>query len=218
MSGVLLYVKYNNPEKTTLMLYRKYNFSENIKPVEFLSLSSIPDGFKKMTISTEDYRFYSHPGIDIEAIKRAYYINKKVGYRMYGASTITQQLSRTLFLVPEKLLIRKYVEILIALEMEVLLPKDRIFELYLNYCELGHGVFGIQAASNHYYGCDVEKMTVDQSSRLITILANPIKFSPYKFSESKLLSNRFYMIKFRYYTYLKFQESKGEKSQTAVLN
>ncbi len=201
----MIYLKKNNPKTISLMLYRQHYTGHTVKPVKFLPLSLIPNDIKKMAIATEDYRFYSHHGIDLEAIKRAYFINKKVGYRMYGGSTITQQLSRTMFLMPKKLLIRKYIEVLISLEMDLILKKDRILELYLNYCEWGKGIFGIAQASDNYFNKAVYRLTVDETARLITILANPVDYGPYSFEKRKFLANRYYIIKFRYYTYTKFQ-------------
>ena len=123
---------------------------------------------------------------------------------MYGGSTITQQLSRTLFLMPKKVMIRKYTELLISMEMEMILSKERILELYLNYCEWGKGIFGVAQASEHYYGKNPDKLSIDQTARLITILASPISYGPYTFHRKDFLANRYYIIKFRYYTYLKF--------------
>ncbi len=206
MGFIMLYLNFYDPPTGSLMLYREYVCDHDVKPVDFVPLKEIPDDFVKMVISTEDYKFYEHPGIDIEAIKRAYIINLKVGYRMFGGSTITQQISRTLFLLPKKLLVRKYMEVLIALQMDAMLSKERILELYLNYAEWGKGVFGLSRAAEHYYGKTVDTMNVDQSTRLIAILANPIDYSPYDFMGAKLLANRYFMIKFRYYTYMKFHE------------
>jgi monofunctional biosynthetic peptidoglycan transglycosylase len=205
MGALLLYYSNHNPYTTPLMAYRLYVDGYTVKPVKFIPFKKIPDDIKKMVVSIEDYKFYKHNGIDIEAIKRAIVINYKVGYRMYGASTITQQLSRTLFLLPVKSIIRKYVELLIALEMEMILDKDRILELYLNYCELGKGVFGIRNASYYYFGRNIYQLSTDEKSRMLAILANPILFSPYNFKNSKLVTNRYYILKFRYYTYNKYR-------------
>jgi len=205
MGALLSYYSHHNPYTTPLMAYRLYVDGYKVKPVKFIPFQKIPDDIKKMVVSIEDYKFYKHNGIDIEAIKRAIVINYKVGYRMYGASTITQQLSRTLFLLPAKSIIRKYVELLIALEMEMILDKDRILELYLNYCELGKGVFGIKNASYYYFGRNIYQLSTDEKSRLLAILANPILYSPYDFKNSKLITNRYYILKFRYYTYNKYR-------------
>lgn len=202
-----------NPPATSLMLYREHVYGYRSVPVKFVPISAIPDDIIKMVIATEDYQFYSHFGIDIEAIKRAYFINRRVGYRMFGGSTITQQISRTLFLLPKKILLRKYVEIIIAIEMDLILSKERILELYLNYCEWGHGVYGIAAASRHHYGKDFRELSIDQTARLITILANPIDFSPMTFGNRKFLAYRYNIIKFRYYTYLKFNNLVRRRSR-----
>ena len=205
MGALLVYYSDHNPRITPLMLYRLHVDGYNVKPVKFIPFKKIPDDIKKMVISIEDYKFYTHNGVDIEAVKRAIVINYKVGYRMYGASTITQQLSRTLFLLPFKSIIRKYAELLIALEMEMILDKDRILKLYLNYCELGKGVFGIKNASYYYFGKSIYQLSTDEKSRMLAILANPILFSPYDFKNSKLITNRYYILKFRYYTYNKYR-------------
>jgi len=205
MGALLSYYSNHNPHTTPLMVYRLHVDGYNVKPVKFIPFKQIPDDIKKMVVSIEDYKFYRHNGIDIEAIKRAIVINHKVGYRMYGASTITQQLSRTLFLLPFKSIVRKYIELIIALEMEIILDKDRILELYLNYCELGKGVFGIKNASYYYFGRNIYQLSTDEKSRMLAILANPILFSPYDFNNSKLITNRYYILKFRYYTYNKYR-------------
>lgn len=206
MAPVLFHIRDNNPEYGSLMLYRERYFNTVNKPLVYTPLKELPPGLVKMVISTEDYHFYEHAGVDVEAMRRALIINWKVGYRMYGGSTITQQLARTLFLTPGKFLLRKYLELLISLEMEVILGKDRILELYLNYAEWGKGVYGIGAAAQHYYQRDVNQLNVDQIARLIALLANPVTYNPETLFTHKLLSNRYYMIKFRYYTYLKFNQ------------
>lgn len=205
MGALLLYYANHNPRITPLMVYRAHVDGYTVKPVKVIPFKQIPDDIKKMVVSIEDYKFYKHNGVDIEAIKRAIVINHKVGYRMYGASTITQQLSRTLFLLPYKSVVRKYVELLIALEMEMILDKDRILELYLNYCELGKGIFGIKNASYYYFGKNIYQLSTDEKSRMLAILANPILFTPYDFKKSKLIANRYYILKFRYYTYNKYR-------------
>ncbi|MCX8123547.1 MAG: transglycosylase domain-containing protein [Spirochaetes bacterium] len=205
IGSLIYYYADHNPAITPLMVYRKYIDRYDVKPVTVIPFKHIPDDIKKMVVSIEDYKFYTHNGVDLEAVKRAIVINHKVGYRMYGASTITQQLARTLFLLPYKSIIRKYIELIIALEMEMILDKDRILELYCNYCEMGKGVFGFKNASYYYFGKDIYHLNTDEKSRMLAILANPILFSPYNFKNSKLITNRYYILKFRYYTYNKYK-------------
>jgi len=205
-SASIVYLKYNNPEKSSLMLYREMFRGEKKSSLRFMELGSIPPDIVKMIIATEDYRFHEHPGIDIDAIKRAYFINKKAGYFMYGGSTITQQLARTMFLCPKKLLVRKYLEVIIAFELELILSKERILELYVNYAEWGNGVYGISAAAWHYYTRECDRLSPDEASRLIAILAGPCTTTPATIGSRKFILNRYNTIKFRYYTYLKFND------------
>jgi monofunctional glycosyltransferase len=206
VSGVLFYrLRTVNPEKTTLMMYREYQSNITVKPVTFVPLNKLPGILKTMTVAVEDLRFHEHHGIDIDSIKWAYYINTKVGYHMYGGSTITQQITRTLFLLPKKLLVRKYIEVLMALEMELFLPKERILELYLNYAEWGKGIFGFARAAEYHYKKPYYSLTNDEISRLIAILPSPLRYTTDSFLKRKFLANRYFTIKFRYYTFKKFQ-------------
>ena len=200
----IVYLKYHNPPKTSLIIYRQVFRGEKNPSQHYMELESIPADIVKMIIATEDYRFHEHPGIDIDAIKRAYFINKKAGYFMYGGSTITQQLARTLFLCPKKLLLRKYLELIIAFELELVLTKERILELYVNYAEWGKGVYGISAAARYYYGRGCLSLSPDEVSRLIAVLAGPYTTTPSTIGSRKFILNRYNTIKFRYYTYLKF--------------
>jgi monofunctional glycosyltransferase len=173
-----LVLRFINPPSSSLMVYRAVFYNHKILPVKNIPLKNIPWYTKRMIVSAEDYRFYQHNGIDIEAIKTAMDNNKKIGFNYFGGSTITQQLARTLFLIPKKYMIRKYVEIIIALEMDLIIPKDRILELYMNYIEWGKGVFGIERASLVYFKKSSAYMSHDESARIITILPSPLNYNP----------------------------------------
>jgi hypothetical protein len=151
-----------------------------------------------MLISVEDGKFYEHHGIDIEAIKRARELNEKVGKPMYGGSTITMQVARTLFLLPTKSYVRKYFEAITALELELILSKDRILELYFGYAEWGKGIFGIERASRVYYGKGVASIDRDQAARLIALLSSPIKYTPDTLYSSLILRQRYAYLVARY--------------------
>jgi monofunctional biosynthetic peptidoglycan transglycosylase len=207
-AALMFRLREHNPAYGTLMLYRQHQ-GESVRPLTFVPLEELPASLRSLTVAVEDVRFHEHAGIDIDAIKWAYYINMKVGYHMYGASTITQQITRTLLLVPKKLLVRKYLEVLLALEMDLILSKERILELYLNYAEWGPGIFGFANAAEYHYGLSYDRCSTDQISRLIAILANPLDYDTETFFKKKFLANRYYTIKFRYYTFLKFQKDPG---------
>jgi monofunctional glycosyltransferase len=190
--GVMcIYMIWFNPPTGTLILYRaNFNFS-NVKRPTPITMEEIPPIFIHDLMNAEDGNFRKHWGFDISAIKRAQELNKKAGHRAYGASTLTQQLARTLFLIPNKTYIRKYLELIIAIEMDLILSKDRILELYLTFAELGDKVYGVQDASQHYYKRNFSKISSDQRIRLLVILASPIKNGPYSFDSNRLLRKRY---------------------------
>ncbi|HVP18880.1 MAG TPA: biosynthetic peptidoglycan transglycosylase [Spirochaetia bacterium] len=187
-SLVLLHV---NPSVTALMIWRSATAHQKAQPVRFVALQHIPLVARRMVIRLEDYHFYNHVGIDLGAIRDAYLTNRAIGYPLYGGSTIPQQLARNLFLTPRKTYLRKYSEALIAVEMDLLMPKSRILELYLNCIEWGKGVYGIGAASYHYYGTSVAGLSLDELRRLVTIITNPVRFDVTTFSKSRQMRARY---------------------------
>jgi monofunctional biosynthetic peptidoglycan transglycosylase len=194
----IIYIN-NNPPYTVLMLYRQ---GTTAKTPSYLPLRETSNTFQLDLINLEDGHFREHYGIDIEAIKRAKERNAKAGHTAQGGSTITQQLARTLFLTPHRTYLRKYLELIIAFELELILQKDRILELYINYAELGDGVFGFNDAALHYYKKTFVKTTTDQKIRLMTILASPINYSPTTLHNNRSLAARYKFI-YKYHKYHK---------------
>jgi monofunctional biosynthetic peptidoglycan transglycosylase len=180
-----------NPKFTTLMVYRNIVDKQQNKKIIFIPIKNISKRIQTNIIGIEDFKFYKHIGIDPEAINRAYNINKRLGYKYSGGSTITQQLTRTMFLIPNKNYLRKYFELLIALEIDLILTKKRILELYLNYIEFGNGIYGIGRASYYYYNKSFYKLNNDEINKLITIIPNPKKYNPYNFYINKKLLKRY---------------------------
>lgn len=196
-SFYVLYLKNNNPKTTPLMEARKRELGIDEVKHTYLPLNRIPSSVVRMLIIAEDCNFYRHNGIDMESLITALQKNIKIGNaKYYGGSTISQQLARTMLLLPSKSFFRKYLEAIIALEMELILGKNRIIELYLNYAEWGKGVFGINSASRHFFKKDLSSLSSEEIARLIAILPNPRIYSP--FSTSKLVQSRVELIK-RYY-------------------
>lgn len=194
----ILVYKFVNPPFTVLMPYRALGYGWKLEKPKPLPLKKIPLYVRSMLISVEDGKFYSHHGLDFEAFKRAKEINDKLGKPLYGGSTLTMQVARTLFLVPEKSYVRKYFEIITALELELILSKDRILELYFGYAEWGRGIFGIEAAARHWYGKGLASLTKDQAARLIALLSSPIKYSPETLNKSGILRERYAYLVRRY--------------------
>jgi monofunctional glycosyltransferase len=180
-----------DPPATVLIAYREWRFGWKVQAPKPVSLRKIPAYIRSMLIAVEDGKFYVHHGLDFEAFARAREINARVGKPLYGGSTLTMQVARTLFLVPEKSYIRKYLEVLTALELEALLPKDRILELYFGYAEWGKGLFGIESASRRWYGRDVSSITRDEAARLIALLSSPIKYGPETLQKNGILRDRY---------------------------
>ncbi len=180
-----------NPHATALMIYRRLTLHQAELPVRLVALRQIPRPLRNMVVRLEDYSFYRNAGVDLGALRDAWETNVSIGRAAVGGSTITMQLARNLFLTPRKTYLRKYMEILIALEMDLLLSKDRILELYLNCIEWGRGVFGVGAASVYYYGTGVDSLSLDQMRRLATIITNPLRYNVDTFPDSRQMAERY---------------------------
>jgi monofunctional glycosyltransferase len=197
-SLLILVYRRVDPPVTVLMAYRKWAFGWELKPPRPVKLAKLPRYLKSMLVAIEDGKFYEHHGLDFEAFQRAREINKRLGRRLYGGSTLTMQVARTLFLVPEKSYVRKYLEVLTALELEAFLPKARILELYFGYAEWGKGLFGIEAAARRWYGRGVSELSRDEAARLVALLSSPIKYGPDTLRKSGILRERYEYLSNRY--------------------
>lgn len=125
-------------------------------------------------IASEDQRFYQHHGFDIDAIYKAYRQYQQGG-KLRGASTISQQVAKNLFLSPARNFGRKALEIWFTFLIESLWNKARILEMYLNIAEFGDHLFGIEAASQHYFGIPAKRLSANQAALLAATLPNPIR-------------------------------------------
>jgi monofunctional biosynthetic peptidoglycan transglycosylase len=190
--------RYVQPPATVLMAYRAWVDGWRIDRPRPVRLRAVPTWLRSMLISVEDYKFYSHFGLDFEAFQRAWEINSRLSEPLYGGSTLTMQVARTLFLVPAKSYLRKYLEVVVALELELILGKNRILELYFSYAEWGKGVFGIDAASRRYYDKTVRNLSRDEGARLVALLSSPIKYHPDNFGRSLILRERYAFLAKRY--------------------
>ncbi len=166
-----------NPAVTSLALTRAAVNSYEPVPYVFVPLAKIKPQVRRMFIILEDAAFYSHNGINPAAMMNALSRNRNIGKPLFGGSTITQQLARTLFLNLDKSYVRKYVEAIMALVLDAVLSKDRILELYLNNIEWGKGVYGIGSASRYYYGRSLAVLNVEETIRLAVIITNPIRYN-----------------------------------------
>lgn len=145
-----------------------------------VSIDKIPNDLKKAIVSIEDKNFYSHPGFDISAVIRSTIKNIKAGKIVQGASTITQQLARVLFLTQEKTFTRKFKELIIAHRLEKTITKDKILEMYLNTIYLGEGAYGVAAAADIYFDKKVEDLTLEECALLAGLPQAPSLYSPFR--------------------------------------
>ncbi|MCC8378433.1 MULTISPECIES: monofunctional biosynthetic peptidoglycan transglycosylase [unclassified Xenorhabdus] len=127
-------------------------------------------------IAAEDQRFPEHWGFDFSAIKMAVEHNKKDQKRIRGASTITQQTAKNLFLWEGRSWVRKGLEAGMAMALELVWSKKRILTVYLNIAEFGRGIFGVEAASRHYFGKPASRLTASEAALLAAVLPNPIRY------------------------------------------
>ncbi|HQC51437.1 MAG TPA: monofunctional biosynthetic peptidoglycan transglycosylase, partial [bacterium] len=144
------------------------------KPLRnYVPISEISPHLRTAVILAEDDRFEEHEGVDWKAIKKAAEINMQRGKFSRGGSTITMQLAKNLYLSPDKNLFRKLKEMLITFKLENTLSKERILEIYLNVAEWGNGIFGAEAAANHYFGKKAKHLSRHEAAFLAAILPRP---------------------------------------------
>ncbi|MCS7223763.1 MAG: PBP1A family penicillin-binding protein [Armatimonadetes bacterium] len=146
---------------------------------KWVPLSKIPRHLQVATIVAEDRKFYSHPGIDLKGIIRALWACIREWRYVQGASTITMQLARNLYLSPEKTIQRKLKELILAIQLERRFSKEELLELYLNTVCYGHGAYGVQAAAELYFGKDAENLNLPQSALLAALPKRPSYLSPF---------------------------------------
>lgn len=182
----------HNPKTSAIMEQRQESWREQgVKRRVHHSwrpLAQISPYLVQAVLIAEDDKFYSHGGFDLEMIKKAFQRNLDAGEIKYGASTITQQLAKNLFLSHSRNLLRKVREAIIAWRLEMYLDKNRILELYLNVVEWGPGVFGAQAAARHHFKCSAAQLTPLQAARLAAVLPGPLRYDPAV--PSKYVTNR----------------------------
>jgi 1A family penicillin-binding protein len=160
-NGVLLYQIYKDQNRTLL------NFSQ------------IPENIKLATIASEDASFYTEHGFSLKGILRAMFTNITNKKLAEGGSTITQQLVKNTLLSPEKTIIRKIKELVLAIKVEATFSKDKILEMYLNQVSYGGSAYGIEAASEQYFGKDVSKLDLAESALLVGLPKSPTTYSPF---------------------------------------
>lgn len=173
-------LKKQNPGKTSFMEYREDEYRARGKKVKIQSrwvpLKSISPYLMKAVLIAEDDKFWKHHGFDKEAIQKAFEKNLESGKFKLGGSTISQQLTKNLYLTPAKNPVRKLKEAIITWRLERTLSKRRILELYLNVVEWGEGIFGAEAASRRHFGKPASALTAEEAAKLAAALPNPRRY------------------------------------------
>ena len=151
-----------------------------------IPLKEMPSYLVDALLAAEDRKFYSHWGIDLTGTARALTTALLHLKKIQGASTITQQLSRTLFLTPERTLTRKIKEALTAIKIERTYSKDEILEMYLNQCYFGEGAYGIEAAAQVFFSKDAKDLNLPECALLVGVLPSPNRYTPLKYPDLAL--------------------------------
>jgi monofunctional biosynthetic peptidoglycan transglycosylase len=173
---------------------------------QWIDFEAIPKLLRETVRISEDAAFYQHKGIDFVELKEALKKNWQKGEYARGASTITQQLAKNLYLSTDKNFLRKIKEFLIARRLENTLSKDRIFTIYLNVIELGPGLFGVEAASQHYFHKSVGQLNLEEIVRLVAVIPQPLKINPTENSDWLKWKARWILDALRRYAYIEQTE------------
>ncbi len=190
--GVYFYLSKNLPKIATLKDYRPPVITtvfsdDNRKIAEFfkerrivIPLSQMSLMLKNAFIAAEDARFYNHKGIDVLSIIRAFFKNIEAGAIVQGGSTITQQVAKSFFLTPQKSYVRKIKEAILAYRIDRKFTKEEILFLYLNQIYLGHGAYGVEAASENYFGKSAQGLNLAECAILAGLPQAPSRYSPFR--------------------------------------
>ena len=182
--GLTIVYKFVPVPITPLMVIRVWEQSfDDKKEVRLYknweSIDNISRHLPQAVVAAEDQKFLAHNGFDIEAMEKAWENNKK-GKRIKGASTITQQTVKNVFLWPSRSYVRKGLEAYFTVLVELIWSKERIMEVYLNVIEMGNGIYGIEAASQTFFNKSASKLSQSQAALIAAVLPNPRRWSPAK--------------------------------------
>jgi monofunctional biosynthetic peptidoglycan transglycosylase len=175
----LLYLRFFPPLVTALQLQRWIEYGDPPgSRTGLVPLKTLGPNLPRAVVAAEDARFYRHQGVDMEGLRQAVEDNLRRQRLWRGGSTITEQLVKNLFLTTHGGFVRKIAEVPLSLLAELILSKDRILELYLNVVEWGPGIYGGQAAAEHYYDLPAAYLSREQAARLAACLPAPRRRQP----------------------------------------
>jgi len=175
----MLLLRFFDPPTSSFIELNKRNHNTNIKQ-QWVDFEDISLYFPNAVLASEDQQFPSHFGFDIKQIRLV--LKDKNGVSR-GASTISQQTVKNLFLWPSRSYLRKGIEAWLVVWMELIVPKKRILEIYMNYAQFGKSIFGVEAASQHYFGIPASQLNAEQSALITASLPTPSRSNPANPSE-----------------------------------
>lgn len=199
--------KFYSNDNEVIKTFTAFTFSK-------VDLDNIPKNLQNAVIATEDKNFYKHKGYDVSGLARSTFANLLSGHVVQGASTITQQLARILFLSNEKTYTRKIKELIVAVRIEKTIPKSKILEMYLNNVYLGSGAYGVEGASQIYFNKHLKQLTLAECALLAGLPQAPSVYSPFHDKDlaierrNQVLKR---MYKMRFITKSEYESAKEEK-------
>ncbi len=174
--GLVILFKFVPVPFTPLMFIRTFEQITTKEKVvwkrDWIGIENMGISIQKAVIASEDGKFTTHNGFDVKAIEKAYKNNQK-GKRVKGGSTISQQTAKNVFLWPGRSYLRKGLEAYFTVLIEIVWGKERIMEVYLNSIEMGNGIYGIEAASQHWFNKSAKNLTKSEAASIAAILPNP---------------------------------------------
>lgn len=175
-----------SPSLTTKVFDKNNNliYEFSVEKRQLVPLDEIPVDIQNAVISMEDRNFFNHAGFSLKGIVRALVNDIVLGKAAQGGSTVTQQLSRGVFLTKEKKLIRKIREIFLSVQIEYAFSKQEILQMYLNEIYFGEGAYGVKAAAKKYFNKDLEDLTLGESAMLVGVIPLPSRYNPFAHQES----------------------------------
>jgi len=211
--AVVIIYRWVNPPLTYLMVKRYIEHSGENKPAiltkKWKRIEDISPNLIYAVVASEDAKFMQHNGLDLESMQKVMHSNKK-GKRLKGASTISQQTAKNVFLWPARNYIRKGFEAYFTILIETLWGKKRIMEVYLNVIEMGRGIYGAEAASQKYFNKSAKSLTRREAALIASILPSPLKRNPKNPSNYMLKKQKWILANMIHLEKINFVEKKSK--------
>ena len=230
--GTLLYILYSlqipglsavtryDPPQSTIIYDRHGQIVDRMftEDRRVIPLNAMSPHLPKAFVAAEDGRFYEHPGLDFFSVLRAAVVNIRDGARSQGGSTITQQITKSLLLSPEKTYIRKFKEAILAWRIDTLLTKDEILYIYLNQIYLGEGAHGVEAAAQTYFGKGAARLSLAESALLAGLPQAPSRYSLFDHLDRAVERQRYVLNRMAADGYVSAGEAKAAFDENIVMN